>query len=128
MHEEHGFLTRSQTQALAAFKCAQARARAEESGRDEYKTFAMRFPALVHSCGLAQAVVFAQRKHSVYLEDIEKILQSDKSEKKLVEKCINVPLGEYLHLTREVMQSAAWLKRYVEAEFAKKGNDSKEGV
>lgn len=123
MSEEHGLLTRSQKQAQAAFKCAQERAKQSES-RDEYKTFAMRFPALVHSCGLAQAVAFAQRKNEGYLGDLKNILQKND----LGENCRKASLSEYLHLTREVMQSAAWLKRYVEAEFADRPNDRKEGV
>lgn len=121
MSDGHGLLTRSQKQAQAAFKCAQDRARQSES-RDEYKTFAMRFPALVHSCGLAQAVAFAQQKNEAYLGDLKNILQKND----LGENCRKASLSEYLHLTREVMQSAAWLKRYVEAEFPKKNNSKGE--
>ena len=122
MSNGHSFSTRSQKQAQAAFQCVQKRAE-DSNNRDEYKTFAMRFPALVHSCGLAQAVAFAQRKASdSYLKDLKAVLQNDKLE----EKCRTAKLEEYLRLTRDVMQSATWLKRYVEAVFPKK-NDSKGG-
>jgi len=47
-----GIRTKEQQMAQAAFERVQGRS----SGFEEYSSFALAFPALVHSCGLAQAL------------------------------------------------------------------------
>ena len=43
----------------------------------EYQTFAKRFPALVHTCGLAQAIAFAlAKKEQTYVTDLASVLQA----------------------------------------------------
>jgi CRISPR-associated protein Cmr5 len=98
---------------------------------DEYVSFAKRFPALVHTCGLAQAVAFAEAKgtskegqpkkpETKYLEDIAAVLNAGghapiDSAQKLAETTRSERLGGYLRLSRDAIQAASWLKRYVEA-------------
>lgn len=63
--------TRSQKFAHAAF----ARISKYEKLGKEYASFARKFPALIHTCGLAQAVAFAlAKKQAGYIEDLAAVL------------------------------------------------------
>ncbi|GIX05527.1 MAG: hypothetical protein KatS3mg114_1396 [Planctomycetaceae bacterium] len=87
----------------------------------EYVTFAKKFPALVHTCGLAQAVAFAEAKGETdYLHDLALVLAHSKSvgvknEKELADKVRQAQILEYMRLSQRVIDAASWLKRYVEA-------------
>lgn len=108
--------TRSQKLAREAF----ARVELRKPGKD-YVTFAKKFPALVHSCGLAQAVAFAHAKgESDYLTDLARVLtegghQSVASPSDLAKLTRECATAAYLRLTRDTLDAAVWLKRYVEA-------------
>jgi len=120
------FQTRNQKLAQEAYARVTKRGEQER----EYVTFAKKFPALVHTCGLAQAVAFAEAKGSSkdgqakkpemkYLEDLAAVLKSGgynaiDSAKKLAETTRFEALGGYLRLSRDAIQAASWLKRYVE--------------
>jgi CRISPR-associated protein Cmr5 len=121
------FQTRSQKLAQEAY--ARVAGHGKQDG--EYVSFAKKFPALVHTCGLAQAVAFAEAKGASkdgqekkpemkYLEDLAAVLKAGgnnaiDSAKKLAETTRSEPLGGYLRLSRDAIQAASWLKRYVEA-------------
>jgi CRISPR-associated protein Cmr5 len=91
----------------------------------EFRSFAREFPTLVHSCGLAQAVAFAQAKkkqehHVHYLEDLTKVLSAISHGPSLEVDALakatrDLPIVEYLRLSRDALTAAIWLKRYVEA-------------
>ena len=95
---------------------------------DEYVTLAKKFPALVHSCGLAQAVSFALAKSAAsgtevnierqYLEDLTAVLAgydyAFESSSQLVAATQTDQLFAYLRVSRDVLAAAGWLKRYVE--------------
>ena len=60
--------TRSQKLAQAAFACVQNRGAT-------YEPFAKKFPALIHTCGLAQAVAFAlAKKETDYIGDLAAVI------------------------------------------------------
>ena len=109
--------TRSQKLAQAAF------ARIAKYGRPnkEYVSFAKKFPALIHTCGLAQAVAFAlAKKETGYIEDLAAVLKgSGHSELGsaliLHEQTRSLQLSGYLRLSRDAISAAGWLKRYAEA-------------
>ena len=109
--------TRSQRIAQTAY------ARIAKHGKPdkEYVTRAKKFPALIHTCGLAQAVAFGLAKEfSDYLEDLAAVLQAAgyaeiRDAKKLDELARKQPLTEYLRLSRDALAAASWLKRYTEA-------------
>lgn len=88
---------------------------------DEYASFAKKFPALIHTCGLAQAVAFAlAKKETDYLADLAEVLAaSDHTEittaEQLNHQARNLPVSGYLRLSRDAISAASWLKRYVEA-------------
>ena len=109
--------TRSQRLAQAAF------AQIAQYGKPgkEYASFAKKFPALIHTCGLAQAVAFAQaKKEENYLADLAKVLSaagySEIAETQALGALAReAKLSAYMRLSRDALNAAGWLKRYVEA-------------
>ena len=124
--------TRSQKLAQAAFLRIQARD-GEMTKEDfkEYVTVVKKFPSLVHTCGLAQAVAFYEAKgntkpgkpekpHLRYLKDLAAVLTSVGHQQivtveQLTNKVRTEPISGYLRLSRDTINAATWLKRYVEA-------------
>ncbi|MCS6864572.1 MAG: type III-B CRISPR module-associated protein Cmr5 [Gemmataceae bacterium] len=113
--------TLSQRMARAAFPAVKAR---REDGRcnfKEYTTFAKKFPSLIHTCGLAQAIAFAQaKKEDDYLADLAAVLQgahagATKTVEDLAHRSRTETLSGYLRLSRNALLAAGWIKRYVEA-------------
>ena len=109
--------TRSQQLAELAFKQVSRHENLPEKRRDEYIGFAKRFPSLVHSCGLAQAVAFAQSKApDDYLNDLRAVMSSGTTDVAAFAADIRTAeLARYLQLSRTALQAAGWLKRYAEA-------------
>ena len=87
----------------------------------EFASFARSFPSLVHVCGLAQAVAFATAKHrEQYLEDLAAVLLAaghaeSTSADRLERSTREYLVPAYVRLSRNALQAASWLKRYVEA-------------
>lgn len=115
-------LTSSQKMAQAAY--ASVRKRVDSENKDlpeKYASFARSFPSLVHSCGLAQAVAFARAKdHGQYLDDLADVLKrighaESGSAEGLERATREQPVPAYVRLSRNTLQAAGWLKRYVEA-------------
>lgn len=111
--------TRSQKLAQAAFHCIANRNGGQPT--EGYKSSAKKFPALIHTCGLAQAVSFAlAKKDHEYIADLTAVLKAaDHSEitaqEPLDHQARTQPLSEYLRLSRDAISAAGWLKRYAEA-------------
>ena len=120
--------TRSQQIAQAAFGCVQQRKPKDEKYRKEYRSFAREFPTLVHQCGLAQAVAFALTKkdhQQDYVTDLAAVLTAGghadvASAEALAEQTRSLPVIAYVRLSRDALDAAVWLKRYVEALFDEK--------
>jgi CRISPR-associated protein Cmr5 len=110
--------TRSQKLAREAY----ARIDSRKPSAD-YVSVAKRFAAMIHSCGLAQAVAFALAKkshHKDYLEDLVMVLtrgghQNLASAQALATATREQSVPSYLRLSRDAIEAAVWLKRYVEA-------------
>lgn len=109
--------TRSQRLAQAAY----TRISRHGKPNEKYVRFAKKFPALIHTCGLAQAVAFALAKHEAeYIEDLAVVLRDSghpeiASAQTLHERARTQPLSGYLRLSRDAINAASWLKRYAEA-------------
>jgi len=120
--------TRSQCLAQAAF----SRIHGHGKPAKEYVSFAKKFPELIHTCGLAQAVAFAlakgnskkeqgnQKPEFQYLEDLAAVLKAGGHEAilsaaQLGEASRSESLNSYLRLSRDAIHAASWLKRYAEA-------------
>lgn len=116
-------VTRGQRMAQSAFGRIQSRAGGKD--KKEFAGFAKRFPALIHSCGLAQALAFAQAKApDGYLDDLAVAMNFDRKKDVLLKEAREAALAEYMRLSREALEAAGWLKRYAEVlldEDAKKG-------
>jgi CRISPR-associated protein Cmr5 len=116
-------VTRSQKLAQAAY------ARIAKHGKldKEYVSFAKRFPALIHTCGLAQAVAFALAKqHADYAADLAEVLKAAghaeiSHREPLDHHTRTQPLAGYIRLSRDAIHAAGWLKRYVEAAAGEDG-------
>jgi len=103
--------TKQQDRAKRAYKCLLP----VKNVSDEYRQFAKRFPALVHSCGLAQAVAFAQSKDkNVYLDDLASVMEVSNGQE-LAKISRTVDLVEYQQKTEDAIDCATWIKRYAEA-------------
>jgi len=114
--------TRSQRLAKAAFpRVQECHSRLTKKQFEEYVRFAKKFPALIHTCGLAQAVAFALAKEEHgYVADLTVVLQgaghAEITESRPLDRhSRETQLGDYLRLSRDALSAATWLKRYVEA-------------
>ena len=123
--------TRSQQYAQAAFPAVQRHypepTRDLSKEQKEYRTVAKKFPSLIHTCGLAQAIAFYQAKgHTDYLDDLAKVVghaghPEIKDAKSLAEHSRSDKLSLYMRLSRDTLKAAGWLKRYVEALAGEEG-------
>jgi CRISPR-associated protein Cmr5 len=114
--------TRSQKLAQAAYSQIAIHTKNGTSKPDkEFVSTVKKFPALIHTCGLAQAVAFAlAKKDEEYIGYLAAVLKAaGHSEiidpKKLDEHARTKPMAVYLRLSRDAINAASWLKRYVEA-------------
>jgi CRISPR-associated protein Cmr5 len=106
--------TESQLFAQRAFeKVSEKQGKEKES---KYRTLALSFPSLVHSCGLAQAIAFVEVKERDvnFHDDLKYVLGLEQGES-LSEKSRRTELLDYMQLSRRVMVASGWLKRYAEA-------------
>jgi len=108
--------TNSQKMAQAAY----GQIRMRQLSR-EFTSFARSFPSLIHSCGLAQATAFAKAKgHGQYLEDLAFVLKAIGHTEAETAESLECATREqavpaYIRLSRNALQAAGWMKRYVEA-------------
>jgi CRISPR-associated protein Cmr5 len=99
-----------QKMAEKAFECVRTK-----KGDKEYRSFALGFPALVHSCGLVQAVAFAEIKHGDYVKDLAAVLNTVELGVNLTEESRSADILRYMRLSRRALSAASWLKRYTQA-------------
>ena len=109
--------TRSQKLAQKAIEVVSAWKNA--SGDKDPNQFARRFPALVQTSGLLQAVAFARDKNDVYAEGFRSVLGVLAREtvgKDLPEFERNLSESsavDYMRVSRLALEAATWIKRYV---------------
>ena len=123
-------ILRSQEYAQRAYNCVK---QVKSESKDKYLTFAKRFPTLIHTCGLSQAVAFAASKDEYIhnLEDLGKVLGGEFNKLKYIEfssiefssKVNEFHLGEYIRVSREALLAAGWLKLYAEGLLDKQGQE-----
>ncbi len=105
--------TKNQTMAQKAFEVVNGQ---------NFGSFAREFPTLVHSCGLAQAFVYAKAKNEkAYREALAKVLKAAKwaeaeNDAILETKMLGMSVSTYIRLSRDALAAAVWIKRYCEAE------------
>jgi CRISPR-associated protein Cmr5 len=108
--------------ARSAFTHVQARQKANpKEYQDAYVSQARELGILVRRAGLLQAIEFVNRSkkpaHKDLLEDVAKtVLGKDGTVAKLLEKSrAEMSLAEYRHLTRELIATANWYRRYADS-------------
>lgn len=114
--------TRSQRLAQAAYsQIAIHTNNGERKPNKEFVSTVKRFPALIHTCGLAQAVAFALAKKDVeFINYLAAVLRAaghtELSDHQVLDQhARTATLSVYLRLSRDAIHAASWLKRYVEA-------------
>lgn len=104
--------TRSQQFAEKAFSVVDRWKNAQNSCA-ELKSFARSFPALVQTCGLLQALAYAQEKNEAYFEGFRETLEVIESVGKIdVEKLCATNSIDYMRVGRLALEAATWIKRY----------------
>jgi CRISPR-associated protein Cmr5 len=84
----------------------------------EYRSFAKSFPTLIHTCGLCQAIVYAQAKSEQskkVLDDFVQILEPQNQTELFIESTREKKMLDYTILSRQAMRAADWLKRQASA-------------
>jgi len=113
--------TRDQERAQDAYVLV-SKVAAEEPWKKKYGVQCLRLPALIHQCGLCQAISFFQarggEKHPYFnraLDDLAKLSRKAASRDELARAVREARVKEYQWWTREAMACAEWLKRYCQA-------------
>lgn len=117
--------SRDQKRAQAAYRAVSDAK--SQAWRKDYGRQCLRLPALIHQCGLCQAIAFFQAKggevgdkkgkeyfHQV-LQDLAVVSGLERSAEKFAERARSEDMKTYQWMTGEAMASAQWLKRYAEA-------------
>ena len=110
------FTRKTKEQAMAQEAFCRVSSRQQENNFDEYKTFALSFPTLIHSCGLVQAVSFAAAKDKkIFLDDLESVFTVIDSQGNLQNRSREAGIMEYMRISRHALSAATWIKRYCQA-------------
>jgi len=81
----------------------------------EYKRFSKKFPALISSCGLAQAMAFAEVKAPKdYCMHLALVMERE-SFPNVALHARTDEVSEYQLLSRQTIAASSWIKRYAEA-------------
>ena len=119
------FITKEQLMAQEAFSKVQGRQGKENFA--DYKSFALAFPSLIHSCGLVQAVAFAKsKKKDDFIKDLQAVFDKIDNAGDLQKRSREAQILEYMRITRHAISAASWIKRYCQAVPDKK-DDKKAG-
>lgn len=118
---------RSQILARRAYEVVARRQSGDET-EEKYLSFARSMPTLLHTCGLAQATAFAAAKkghHAKLLADLAEVMDvqfdgersrdNQSQTDQLLHDARHLPSIRYMHLSREALAAATWIKRYSEA-------------
>jgi CRISPR type III-B/RAMP module-associated protein Cmr5 len=120
---------RDQDRAQIAFTRVEAVSHEPGEKQTKYSTRCRQFPALVHRCGLCQAIGFYQSKadthgrpeawaYAAFLNDLAQAVldgQAVKTAEELARQARTKPFGEYHWLSRDALECGNWFKRYAEA-------------
>ena len=111
------FTTKEQLMAQKAFeRVSRQQKTSGEEGLKDYKSFALSFPSLIHSCGLVQAIAFAMAKDKGgYIDDLQKVFDTVDSAGDLQTRSREAHVMEYMRITRHAISAASWIKRYCQA-------------
>ena len=117
------FRTKEQSMAGKAFERVNERQRTLGEDFKEYKSFALSFPSLIHSCGLVQALAYAKKDtkgkdskiKSGYISDLQEVFNEIDNAGDLPTRSREADVMEYMRITRHAISAASWIKRYCQA-------------
>lgn len=120
------FRTKEQAMAQEAYERVSNHINDESFDFDKYSSFALSFPSLIHSCGLVQALAFAQAKAKdekskdgkakrEYINDLQAVFNKIDSVRDLPARSRDADVMEYMRITRHAISAASWIKRYCQA-------------
>lgn len=121
--------TAAQTQAAGAMKRAAQRvgAVADKAYKTQYGALCHKFPVMVRTCGLAQAVAFSAAKadpadaglkgaHARLVDDVRDLLGLPSGDAKAVaDRIAALSVVEYVVATRRVLKAWIYYKRFAES-------------
>jgi CRISPR-associated protein Cmr5 len=107
-----------------------------ESWRRDYGRQCLRLPALIHQCGLCQALTFLEAKGAEQrnpyfhrlLDDLASVMGTAGGRTTLCASARGATLLEYERLTLEAIKCAQWFKRYAEAILKVRPGEGEEGA
>ena len=83
-----------------------------------YGAMSHKLPILIHTAGLAQALIFVEargkQEHRQLLQDLATTVGKNNRET-LLERARNAQLDEYMLLTQHVMDALLWYKRFAQS-------------
>lgn len=117
------FRTKEQSMAAKAFERVNEQQKTLEDDFKDYKSFALSFPSLIHSCGLVQALSFAQKEtkgkdsriKNGYVKDLQEVFNEIDNAGDLPTRSREADIMEYMRITRHAISAASWIKRYCQA-------------
>lgn len=92
-----------------------------EAYRKKYATMAHKLPMLIHTAGLAQAIVFVQaRGHSAQTDLLDQVagairIPDISNGSDFAQRSREASLSDYMLLTRRTLDALLWYKRFVES-------------
>jgi CRISPR-associated protein Cmr5 len=130
--------TREQLRAAKAHEII-SNIKSKSKPENEVKSFGrqcLRLPALIHQCGLCQAIAFLEAKAKGKDNEFKKVVESlahvigapmPESQRlngnDFAKQVREASMVEYQWLTREALKASQWLKRYSEAILGAKATD-----
>ena len=119
-------MTREQKRADLVYKVV-TNIKDKKKIKDDFSSIALRFPALLRSAGLVQALAFVAARddeaHRTFLYKFSEILLklngTNKADgnafDKLFEDAREAPLPQYMRLSREALAVSDWFKRFAQS-------------
>ena len=117
---ENKLRTRSQTYAAAVYERVNAVRTRNKEFRENYLGLARKFPALICTAGLAQALSFVSNEakerpaSKQLLDDLNGVI-GEANGNSLLTTSLDADLLLYMHLTRKTLSALVWFKRFSES-------------
>ncbi len=118
-------MTREQKRATLVYQKVKPYEQKED--RKDYGSMALRFPALLRSAGLVQAIAFVEARgneaHKRFIHDFASVLgeldganqSGQNAYDRFFQQARTAELPEYLRMTREALAVADWFKRFAQS-------------
>ena len=108
---------RKQTWSLQAYKCVESK-----RSNSSYLTLARKVPSLLQRSGVIQTLVFLLSRKDGGVELFDDLIHtyfpsSEGDTEAFLQTIQNSNLGEYISISRDMMDIAIWFRRYSQIDF-----------